>query len=130
MTHIFNKKLLLILVKVVDKNLRNSQFKDHKFTTHINFAAKKMNLEESKRLIEELIKTNEDLEKVNISQEMEVKASYKIINKLINENKLLKEYEEAIKEKYDLIQNFEIEKESLLQHHSDEQKSVDKKKRI
>ena len=38
-----------------------------------------MNLEDSKRLIDELMKTNEECEKQNIALEMEIKASYKII---------------------------------------------------
>ena len=62
-----------------------------------------MNLAESKRMIEEVIKTNENLEKENIALEMEVKASQKIIQKLKRENGLLKEFEKAIKDKDDLI---------------------------
>ena len=66
-----------------------------------------MNLNESKMLIEELMKTNENLEKNNIALEMEVKASKRIIHKLKMENKLLAEYEEAIIDKDDLITRFE-----------------------
>ena len=66
-----------------------------------------MNLEESKQLIEVLMKTNEDLEKENIGLEMEVKASHKIIQKLKRDTKLLDEYEEAIIDKDDIIRKFE-----------------------
>ena len=66
-----------------------------------------MNLNESKMLIEELMKTNENLEKNNIALEMEVRASKRIIHKLKMENKLLAEYEEAIIDKDDLITRFE-----------------------
>ena len=62
-----------------------------------------MNLNESKMLIEELMKTNENLEKNNIALEMEVRASKRIIHKLKIENKLLAEYED----KDDLIMRFE-----------------------
>ena len=40
--------------------------------------------------------SNEILEAKVIQLQMEVKASYMIINKLRNENKILEEYEEAI----------------------------------
>ena len=66
-----------------------------------------MNFEESKQLIEVLIKTNEDLEKENITLEMEVKASKKIIQKLKRESELMHEYEEAIIDKDDQIRTFE-----------------------
>ena len=66
-----------------------------------------MNLEESKQLIEVLMKTNEDLEKENIALEMEVKASQKIIQKYKRDTKLLEEYEEAIIDKDDAIRKFE-----------------------
>ena len=66
-----------------------------------------MNLEESKQLIEVLMKTNEDLEKENIALEMEVKASQKIIQKYKRDTKLLEEYEEAIIDKDDVIRKFE-----------------------
>ena len=57
-----------------------------------------MNLEDSKRLIDELMKTNEECEKQNIALEMEIKASYKIIQKLKKDNG----------DKDDLIRKFEI----------------------
>ena len=66
-----------------------------------------MDLEGSKRLIEELMKMNNNLEENNIALEMEVKASHKIIQKLKKGNSLLKEYEEAIIDKDDLIRKFE-----------------------
>ena len=66
-----------------------------------------MDLKESKKLIEELMKMNQNLENQNIALEMETKASQKIINKLKRENKLMLEYEEAIIEKDDQIRKFE-----------------------
>ena len=66
-----------------------------------------MDLKESKRLIEEVMKANQNLENENIALEMEVKASQKIIHKLKRDNQLLEEYEEAIIDKDDLIRKFE-----------------------
>ena len=64
-----------------------------------------MDLKESKRLIEELIKRN--LEEENIALEMEVKASKRIIHNLKSDTELLLEYEEAVIDKDDLIRKFE-----------------------
>ena len=64
-----------------------------------------MNLEESKRLIEELMKTIGNLEKQNIALEMEVKGRRKIIQKQKKDTNLLNEYEEAIID--DSIRKFE-----------------------
>ena len=66
-----------------------------------------MNLEESKRLIEELMKTIGNLEKQNIALEMEVKGRRKIIQKQKKDTNLLNEYEEAIIDKDDSIRMFE-----------------------
>ena len=66
-----------------------------------------MDLKESKKVIGELTKRNQNLEKENISLEMEVKASRKIIHKLKKDNELMEEYEEAIIDKDDLIKKFE-----------------------
>ena len=66
-----------------------------------------MDIKESRKLIEELKKRNHNLEKENITLEMEVKASRKIIHKLKRDNELLGEYEEAIIDKDDLIEKFE-----------------------
>ena len=66
-----------------------------------------MDLKASKRLIEELMKMNKNVEEQNIALEMEVKASQKIIRKLKLDNDLLKEYEEAIKEKDEQIRTFQ-----------------------
>jgi hypothetical protein len=57
-----------------------------------------MGLEDNKRLIDELMKTNEECEKQNIALEMEIKANYKIIQKLKKDNG----------DKDDLIRKFEI----------------------
>ena len=64
-----------------------------------------MDLKESKRLIEELMKMNKTLEEQNIALEMEVKASHNIIKKLKRDNALLDEYEEAIIDKDDIIES-------------------------
>ena len=66
-----------------------------------------MDLKDSKRLIEELMKMNHNLENQNIALEMEVKASQKIIQKLKGYNALLKEFKEAIKDQNDKIKKFE-----------------------
>ena len=66
-----------------------------------------MDIKESRKLIEELKERNHNLEKENITLEMEVKASRKIIHKLKRDNELLGEYEEAIIDKDDLIEKFE-----------------------
>ena len=63
-----------------------------------------MDLEGHKRLVEELMTMNNNLEEQNIALEMEVKASQKIIQKLKKDNKLLEQYEEAIIDRDDKIQ--------------------------
>ena len=66
-----------------------------------------MDLKESKILIEELMKMKKNLENQNISLEMEVKASQKIIKNLKRETTLLDEYEEAAIDRDDSIRKFE-----------------------
>ena len=69
-----------------------------------------MDLKEAKRIIEELIKTNEHLEKENIAFEMEVKASQKIINKLKRDTRLMIEYEDAVIERDEKLDKMEKHK--------------------
>ena len=103
----FQPKTVVETCESCEKNFsKKTQLSYHKFSTH-NIFMNIMDLEESKMLIEELMKMNNNLEENNIALEMEVKASHKIIQKLKRDKSLLKEYEEAIIDKDDLIRKFE-----------------------
>ena len=78
-----------------------------------------MNLEESKVLIEELMKANHNLGNENVAFEMEVKASKKMIQKYKRGENCIKEYEKSMNEKDNLINKFEKERkiaENMIKH--------------